>query len=51
VLDALQAAGVSRKVLVISAAPSVERVTAILKRGVQDVILKPYTAAALLAML
>jgi signal transduction histidine kinase/CheY-like chemotaxis protein len=42
-LTTLQISGIAKKVIVLSAAPTVERTTAYLNAGVKDVALKPYT--------
>ena len=51
VLSDLGQAGVLDKTLVVTAAMKVERTTAHLNAGVKDVVLKPYTAAELAALL
>ena len=50
-IDAVRAAGLADRTLVVSAAPSVERATAHLQAGVKDVRLKPYTPGELAAIL
>jgi GAF domain-containing protein len=51
VLDELHEAGASARTVVVAAAMRVERTTDYLQTGVRDVALKPYTPAALAALL
>jgi len=51
ILSALKGAGMAQKAVVVAAAMNVERTTTYLQMGVKDVVLKPYTAIELAAVL
>ena len=51
VLAALKSSGAGDKVILASVAMNVERTTTYLQAGVKDVVLKPYTADELAAIL
>jgi len=45
ILQAVEAAGVGQKTILLTTALNVERTTTYLQRGIRDVMLKPYTLA------